>query len=60
MLSLGHDLGIFVFKLYFVSINHEKMKLRTRIKGLNQLSKQQLVNKLFEFLHIRVRVLGLN
>ena len=35
-LALGHDLGISMLNLYFISINQQIMKLRLRFDYLNQ------------------------
>ena len=34
-LALGHDLGISMLNLYFISINQQIMKLRLRVEDLN-------------------------
>jgi hypothetical protein len=35
-LSLGHDLGISMLNLYFISINQQIMKLGPQVEDLNQ------------------------
>jgi uncharacterized membrane protein affecting hemolysin expression len=35
-LALGHDLGISMLNLYFISINQQIMKLRPQVEDLNQ------------------------
>jgi hypothetical protein len=51
--ALGHDLGMSMLHLYFISINQPIMKLRSQVEDLNQhLFKRVTVNKLLEILHI--------
>jgi hypothetical protein len=53
-LALGHDLGISMLNLYFISINQLIMKSRPQVEDLNQqLIKIVTINKLFEILHIK-------
>ena len=35
-LVLGHDLGVSMLNLYFISINQQIMKLRPQVEDLNQ------------------------
>ena len=35
-LALGHELGISMLNLYFISINQKIMKLRPQVEDLNQ------------------------
>ena len=53
-LVLGHDLGVSMLNLYFISINQQIMKSRPQVEDLNQqLIKIVTINKLFEILHIK-------
>ena len=51
---LGHDLGVSMLNLYFITINQQIMKSRAQVEDLNQqLIKIVTINKLFEILHIK-------